>query len=58
MIKQDPKYLVDFLNVNVNNEKFSDAEFREVVRRTLPVYQGFLADPNEERPRLPRSDYR
>ncbi len=36
----DPKYLVDILNANVDNDKLSDAEFRQFVRNSVPLYEG------------------
>jgi len=35
----DPKYLVSFLEANINNGWLTDEEFREVVRNTLPMYE-------------------
>ena len=36
----DPKYLVDLLRVNVDNVNLSDEDFRDFVRRSLPLYKG------------------
>lgn len=35
----DPKYLVDFLYVNIDNPNLDDEEFRQMVRNTLPLYR-------------------
>ncbi len=36
----DPVYLVDFLSANIDNKGLSADEFREMVRNTLPLYNG------------------
>lgn len=33
------KYFVDLLRVNVDNEKLSDEEFRQIIRNTLPIVE-------------------
>lgn len=34
----DPKYLIDTLNANIDNDKLTDKQFRDFVRNTLPIY--------------------
>lgn len=34
----DPKYFVDQLNANIDNDKLTDEQFRQFVRNTLPIY--------------------
>lgn len=40
MSKVPAKHFVETLVANVDNEKLSDAEFREFVRNTLPIVEG------------------
>jgi len=39
---QDPKYLVQALKNQVNNQSIDDTKFRNFVRKVLPMYQEFL----------------
>lgn len=38
LLPLDPKYFVEFLQANVDNKTLTDAEFREIIRNTLPLY--------------------
>ena len=49
MKKHDPKYLVDLLKKNVDNEKLTDEAFREFVRTSLELYRSSEDDEKDFR---------